>query len=137
MTSSEDMNASRQIDERIAELGDWRGVKLAEIRLLIHEVDPDVVEDWKWRGTPVWSHDGMYVNANALKDKVKLTFHHGAQLVDPGKLFNNGFGGNKWRAIDIYQRDEIDGDALKVLLREAIDYNANHSVPKSRGSRSR
>ncbi len=137
MTSSEDMNASRQIDERIAELGDWRGERLAEIRRLIHEVDPDVVEDWKWRGTPVWSHDGMYVNANALKDKVKLTFHHGAQLVDPGKLFNNGLGGNKWRAIDIFQGDEIDGDTLKVLLREAIDYNTSHSVPKSRGSRSR
>ncbi len=137
MTSSEDMNASRQIDERIAELGDWRGERLAEIRRLIHEVDPDVVEDWKWRGTPVWSHDGMYVNANALKDKVKLTFHHGPQLVDPGKLFNNGLGGNKWRAIDIFQGDEIDGDTLKVLLREAIDYNTSHSVPKSRGSRSR
>ena len=88
--SSDDSSVSERIEERIVELGDWRGERLAEIRRLIHEVDPDVVEDWKWRGTPVWSHEGMYANANAFKDKVKLTFFHGAELPDPNSLFNAG-----------------------------------------------
>ena len=108
---------------------------MAEIRRIIHEVDPDVVEDWKWRGTPVWSHEGMYANANAFKDKVKLTFFHGAQLSDPDNVFNAGFGGNKFRALDIRKGDEIDETALKGLLREAVSYNVRHSVPKSKGSR--
>ena len=133
--SSDHMSASERIDKRIADLGDWRGERLAEIRRLIHEVDPDVIEDWKWMGTPVWSHDGMYALANAHRDKVKLTFHHGAQLSDPRKLFNNGLTGNKWRAIDIYEGDKIDKIALKALLREAIAYNKTHKVPKSKGSR--
>ena len=128
--------ASKRIDELIGLVGDWRGEWLAEIRRLIHEVDPEVVEDWKWMGTPVWSHDGMYALANAHKDKVKLTFHHGAQLSDPKKLFNNGLTGSKWRAIDIYEGDKIDLAALKALLREAIAYNRTHKVPKSKGSRS-
>ena len=98
---SDHFSASRKIEEMIASLGDWRGEWLAEIRRLIHEVDPEVVEDWKWRGTPVWSNEGMYANANAFKEKVKLTFFHGAQLSDPNNLFNAGLGGNKWRAIDI------------------------------------
>ncbi len=133
--SSGQMSASGLIDKKIAGLGDWRGERMAEIRRLIHEVDPAVVEDWKWMGTPVWSHDGMYVNANALKEKVKITFHHGAQLRDAKKLFNNGLGGNKWRAIDIYEGDKIDKAAFKALLREAVAYNTKHSVPKSKGSR--
>jgi hypothetical protein len=133
--SSDDTGASKRIDELIAFVGDWRGEWLAEIRRLIHEVDPDVVEDWKWMGTPVWSHDGMYALANAHRDKVKLTFHHGAQLSDPKKLFNNGLTGNKWRAIDIFEGDKIDKTALKALLREAIAYNKTHKVPKSKGSR--
>jgi hypothetical protein len=128
-------SAAQRIEKRIASLGDWRGDRLAEIRKLIHEVDPEVVEDWKWMGTPVWSHDGMYALANAHKDKVKLTFHHGAQLRDPGKLFNAGLSGNKWRAIDFREGDKIDKTALKALLREAVAYNTTHSVPKSRGSR--
>jgi hypothetical protein len=128
-------SASKRIDERIAELGDWRGERLAEIRQLIREVDPEVVEDWKWMGTPVWSHEGMYALANAHKDKVKLTFHHGAQLPDPKKLFNAGLGGNKWRAIDIGEGEKVDKTALKALLRAAVAYNRKHSVPKSRGSR--
>ena len=128
------MSASKRIDERIAELGDWRGERLAEIRSLIHEIDPEVVEEWKWMGTPVWSHDGMYALANAHKDKVKLTFHHGARLPDPKKLFNAGLGGSKWRAIDFREGDRIDTPALKALLREAVAYNTTHSVPKSRGS---
>ena len=127
--------ASERVDRMIADLGDWRGERLAEIRALVHEVDPEVVEEWKWMGTPVWSHDGMYALADAHKDKVKLTFHHGAQLRDPGKLFNAGLGGNKWRAIDFRERDQIDRSALKALLREAVAYNATHSVPKSKGSR--
>jgi hypothetical protein len=127
--------ASRRIDKAIADLGDWRGKLLAEIRKLIHEADPEVVEDWKWMGTPVWSHEGMYVLANAHKGKVKLTFFHGAALPDPGRLFNAGLGGSKWRAIDFRPGDRIDKRALKALLREAVAYNTRHSVPKSRGSR--
>ena len=126
--------ASKRIDQAIAELKDWRGEKLAEIRKLIHEVDPGVTEDWKWMGTPVWSHEGMYALANAHKGKVKLTFHHGARLSDPNKLFNAGLSGNQWRAIDFFENDRIDRAALKDLLRAAIDYNSTHSVPKSRGS---
>ncbi len=128
-------SASRRIDQHIADLGDWRGQRLAEIRRIIHDVDPDVVEEWKWMGTPVWSHEGMYALANAHKDKVKLTFHHGAQLPDPKKLFNAGLAGNKWRAIDMRDGDTIDEAGLRALLRAAIAYNGRHAVPKSRGSR--
>jgi hypothetical protein len=131
---SDPLRASRRIDQMIADLGDWRGERLAEIRALIHEADPEVVEEWKWMGTPVWSHEGMYANANAFKDKVKLTFHHGAGLPDPRQLFNAGLGGNKWRAIDLREGDSIDKTALKALLREAVAYNTRHSVPRSKGS---
>ncbi len=133
--SSGPMSASRRIDQRIADLGDWRGERLAKIRKLIHEVDPEVVEEWKWMGTPVWSHEGMYALANAHKDKVKLTFFHGAELPDPKKLFNAGLAGNKWRAVDLREGDKIHKTALKALLREAVAYNTKHSVPKSKGSR--
>jgi hypothetical protein len=134
-TSSDHMSASKLLEKKIADLGDWRGDRLAEIRALIHEVDPDVVEEWKWMGSPVWSHEGMYALANAHKDKVKLTFHHGAQLADPRKLFNAGLEGSKWRAIDFREGDKIDKTALKALFREAVAYNSTHSVPKSKGSR--
>ncbi|RNF86574.1 DUF1801 domain-containing protein [Lysobacter psychrotolerans] len=130
------MSASERIDRKIASLGDWRGERLAQIRALIHEVDPEVVEEWKWMGTPVWSNGGMYVLANAHKDKVKLTFFHGAQLADPKKFFNAGLDGGKWRATDLREGDKIDTAVLKALLREAIAYNTTHAVPKSRGSRS-
>jgi hypothetical protein len=133
--SSDHRGASERIDRRIADLGDWRGERLAEIRKLIHEVDPEVVEEWKWMGSPVWSHEGMYALANAHKDKVKLTFFHGAELPDPKKLFNAGRGGNTWRAIDFREGDKIDETALEALLREAVAYNTKHSVPKSKGSR--
>lgn len=133
--SSGQSSASKRIDERIASVKDWRGDRLAEIRKLIHEVDPDVVEEWKWMGTPVWSHDGMYALANPHKDKVKLQFFHGAQLPDPKGLFNAGLEGNKWRAIDFREGDKIDRAALKALLRAAVNYNTTHAVPKSRGSR--
>ena len=112
--------AAARIDRMIASLEDWRGDCLAGIRKLIHEVDPQVVEEWKWMGTPVWSHQGMYVLANAHKDKVKLTFFHGAKLQDPGGLFNAGLGGGKWRAIDIREGERIDRTKLEALLRDAI-----------------
>ena len=133
--SADATSVSRHIEKRIAELGDWRGERLAEVRKLIHQVDPEVIEDWKWMGTPVWSHDGMYVLANAHKDKVKITFFHGAKLSDPKKLFNAGLGGNKWRAIDLREKDKLDTPAFKALLREAVAYNTKHPVPKSKGSR--
>lgn len=124
----------KRIDEYIAGCADWRGGLLADIRRMIHEVDPDIIEDWKWMGTPCWSHDGMVAIANAHKDKVKITFHHGAQLKDPNQLFNNGLGG-KWRAIDLKEGDKLDPAGFKALLREAIAYNTSHAVPKSKGSR--
>ena len=119
----------------IANLGDWRGEWLAEFAGSSTRWTPEVVQDWKWRETTVWSHEGMYANANVFKAKVKLTFFHGAQLSDPDNLFNAGLGGNKWRAIDIGEGDKIDEEALKSPLREAVEYNAGHSVPKSLGSR--
>src|SRR4029453_19229469 len=125
-------SASERIAKRIVDLGDWRGERLAEIRKLIREVDPEVVEEWKWMGTPVWSHEGMYALANAHKGKVKLTFFHGAQLPDPKQLFNAGLG-SKWRAMDIFEGDKIDKTALKALLRAAVAYNTTHAVPKSKG----
>ena len=134
-TSSAHLSASERINKKIADLGDWRGERLAEIRTLIHEVDPEVVEEWKWMGTPVWSHQGMYALANAHKGKVKLTFFHGAELPDPKELFNAGLEGNTWRAIDVREGDKIDETALRALLREAVAYNTRHSVPKSKGSR--
>ena len=123
---SDGVGASKRIDRRIADLGDWRGEKLAEIRKLIHEVDPEVVEEWKWMGTPVWSHEGMYAVANAHKDRVKLTFSHGAKLPDPKKLFNASFDGKKWRALDLREGDKIDEIALKALVREAVACNCKH-----------
>lgn len=129
------MTAAKRIDQLIAKVGDWRGERLADIRALIHQVDPKVIEEWKWMGTPVWSHDGMYVLANAHKDKVKLQFFHGAKLADPKKLFNAGLGGNTWRAIDFFEGDKVNKTALKALLRDAIAYNTKHSVATSKGSR--
>jgi hypothetical protein len=129
------MGAEQKIDQMIAKVKDWRGERLAELRALIHQVDPQVVEEWKWMGTPVWSNNGMYVLANPHKGKVKLQFFHGAQLPDPKKLFNAGLEGGKWRAIDFFEGDKIDKPALKALLREAIKYNKTHAVAKSKGSR--
>ena len=130
--SSAHMSASEHIDKRIADLGDWRGERLAEIRTLIHEVDPEVVEEWKWMGSPVWSHEGMYALANAHKDKVKLTFHHGAQLPDPRKLFNAGLDGNKWRAIDFREGDTIDKTALDCVAARAVAMNNAHALGNHR-----
>ena len=127
--------AARRIDNYVAEFDDWRGERLAELRRIIHEVNPDGVEDWKWMGTPVWSHHGMYAHGNIFKAKVKLTFHHGAQLPDPESLFNASLTANMSRAIDFFERDKIDVSALKTLLRAAMEYNETHEVPHSKGSR--
>jgi hypothetical protein len=117
------MNPSERIDELIAGLTDWRGKMFASIRKTILEADREIIEEWKWMGSPVWSHDGMIAVANAHKDKVKLTFSNGASLRDSDKLFNAGLEGNKWRAIDFFKGDKINERALKNLVRAAVDYN--------------
>ena len=120
---SDPSNASRKIDEKIAGLGDWRGERLSEIRRIIHEVEPGVVEEWKWMGSPTWSHGGIFAVANAHKDKVKLTFAHGTALPDPMRLFNATLDGNTWRAIDLRGGDRIDDAALRALVRKAVAFN--------------
>ena len=117
------MNASEHIDDLIANLVDWRGPTFTNIRKIIHDADPAIVEEWKWMGTPVWSHGGIVCIANAFKDKVKLTFFQGASLADPDKFFNNGLEGKQWRTIDIYKDDKINESSLKILIRSAVDYN--------------
>jgi hypothetical protein len=117
------MNPSQRIDQLIADLTDWRGKTLAGIRKSILEADQEIIEEWKWMGSPVWSRDGMIAVGNAHKDKVKLTFSNGASLPDPDKLFNAGLEGNKWRAIDFFEGDEINKRALKNLIRAAVAYN--------------
>ena len=117
------MNPSERIDQLIAKLTDWRGRTLAGIRKTILEADREIIEEWKWMGSPVWSRDGMIAVGNAHKDKVKLTFSHGASLPDPDKLFNAGLGGNAWRAIDFFEGDTINERALKNLVRAAVEYN--------------
>ena len=125
------MNPSDRIDQLIAELPDWRSKTLAGIRKNILEADRGIVEEWKWMGSPVWSCDGMIAVGNAHKDKVKLTFAHGARLPDPDKLFNAGLGGSAWRAIDFFEGDAINERALKNLVRAAIDYNQSKSKKKA------
>jgi hypothetical protein len=117
------MNPSERIDLLIESLRDWRGKTLASARKTILEADREIIEEWKWMGSPVWSRDGMIAVGNAHKDKVKLTFSNGASLPDPDKLFNAGLGGNKWRAIDLFDGDKINERALKNLVRAAIEYN--------------
>jgi hypothetical protein len=117
------MNPSERIDQLIAQLTDWRGKTLAGVRKTILEADQGIIEEWKWMGSPVWSRDGMIAVGNAHKDKVKLTFSHGASLPDPDKLFNAGFEGKVWRAIDLFEGDKVNARALKNLVRAAIDYN--------------
>jgi hypothetical protein len=117
------MNPSDRIDQLIAKLTDWRGKTLASIRKSILEADPEIIEEWKWMGSPVWSRDGIIAVATALKDKMKLTFSHGANISDPDKLFNAGLAGNQWRAIDLFEGDKIDERALKNLVRAAVAYN--------------
>ena len=114
---------SELIDQRIAELGDWRGETLARIRALVKEADPDVVEEWKWKGTPVWEHAGIICTGETYKKVVKMTFAKGASLEDPSGLFNSSLEGNTRRAIDVHEGEEIDGEALKALIRAAVDLN--------------
>ena len=120
------MNASEQIDQLIAGLTDWRGKTFARIRKIILEADGEIIEEWKWMGSPVWSRDGMIAVANAHKGKVKLTFAHGAGFADPDKLFNAGLEGNARRAIDFFEGDKINERALKDLVRAAIEFNQTH-----------
>jgi len=117
------MNPSERIDELIADLTDWRGKTLASIRKSILQADREIIEEWKWMGSPVWSRDGIIAVGNAHKDKVKLTFSHGASLPDPDKLFNAGLEGKVWRAIDIFEGDQINERALKNLVRAAVAHN--------------
>ena len=125
------MNPSARIDQLIAELTDWRGKTFAGIRKSILAADREIIEEWKWMGSPVWSRDGMIAVANAHKGKVKLTFAHGARLPDPDKLFNAGLEGNARRAIDFLEGDKINERALKNLVRAAIDYNQTKSKKKT------
>jgi hypothetical protein len=125
------MTPSERIDQLIAELTDWRGKTFASVRKTILEADGEIVEEWKWMGSPVWSRDGMIAVANAHKGKVKLTFAHGASLADPDKLFNAGLDGNMRRAIDFLEGDKVNERALKTLIRAAIEYNQSKSKKKA------
>jgi hypothetical protein len=115
---------SRMIGERIKELGDWRGKMLSQLRTLIRQADPEVVEEWKWRGVPVWSHDGLICTGETYKNVVKMTFAKGAALADPTGLFNSSLDGNTRRAIDFHEGEKIDEEALKTLIRAAVTLNA-------------
>jgi hypothetical protein len=132
-TSVPAASASALIDEKIKELGDWRGKMLAKVRTIIHAADPEIVEEWKWRGTPVFSHSGIVCTGETYKNAVKLTFAKGAALEDPSGLFNSSLDGNVRRAIDIHEDDKVDAAALKDLIRAAVALNLqNKSKPKPR-----
>lgn len=134
---SEDQPASKRIDQRIAELDDWRGETLKRMRKLIHEADPEVVETWKWKGTPVWEHDGILCTGESYKSVVKLTFAKGAALKDPAKLFNSSLDGNVRRAIDIREGETVDAAAFKALIRSAIDLNSAGVEAKTKPKRAK
>jgi hypothetical protein len=121
--SQEGKSASLLIDARIRELGDWRGKMLSRLRALVKEADPEAVEEWKWRGVPVWSHDGMICTGETYKSVVKMTFAKGAHLKDPARLFNSSLDGNTRRAIDFHEGEEINEEALKTLVRAAVTLN--------------
>ena len=128
--ASDAASASSQIDARIAGLTDWRGAALAKVRAIIREADPDVVEEWKWRGVPVWEHDGIICTGETYKAVVKLTFAKGASLDDPAKLFNSSLDGNTRRAIDFHEGDKINEKALKALIRAAVALNKTKGKKK-------
>jgi hypothetical protein len=136
-----DKAAADKITQRIKELGDWRGERLSQVRKLIHDVDPDVVEEWKWMGTPVWSHDGILCTGESYKQVVKLTFAKGAALKDPKKLFNSSLEGNVRRAIDLHEGEKINETAFKQLIQAAIDANtaaiAARAAKKKSGSKAK
>ena len=125
---------STLIDARIKELGDWRGETLAKVRRLIRQADPDVVEEWKWRGVPVWEHDGIICTGETYKEVVKLTFAKGAALEDPAGLFNSGLEGNVRRAIDIREGEEIDEEALKALVSAAVALNLSKKPARKKSA---
>ncbi len=128
--SQDSKSPSRLIDARIRELGDWRGQMLSRLRGLIKEADPDVVEEWKWRGVPVWSHDGLICTGETYKNVVKMTFAKGAALEDPARLFNSSLEGNTRRAIDFHEGEKINEKALKALIRAAVTLNASKQSKK-------
>jgi hypothetical protein len=134
--ASEVQSAAELISNRIAELGDWRGETLGRMRKLIKEADPDVVEEWKWRGTPVWSHDGIICTGESYKNVVKLTFAKGASLKDPAHLFNSSLDGNVRRAIDIHEAETVDESAFKTLIRQAIALNGSRKSKSSKKAKS-
>jgi hypothetical protein len=125
------MNASQRIDQLIEQLTDWRGKTFADLRKAILDADPAIVEEWKYMGSPVWNRDGMIAVANAHKEKVKITFSHGASVPDPDELFNAGLDGKVWRAIDFLEGDKVNKRALKNLVRAAIEYNQSKSKKKA------
>jgi hypothetical protein len=131
-SASQGPSASELISKRIAELGDWRGATLARMRKLIQEADPGVVEEWKWMGTPVWSHDGILCTGESYKKAVKLTFAKGASLEDPARLFNASLDGNVRRAIDIHEGEEVSASAFKALVRQAVALNGSRKSKPSK-----
>lgn len=133
-TKTDGASPSRMIDGRIKELGDWRGEMLGQIRSLIKQADPDVVEEWKWRGVPVWEHDGIICTGETYKAVVKLTFAKGAALDDPAGLFNSSLDGNVRRAIDIREGEKINEKALKALIRAAVELNGSKKKPAKKRS---
>src|SRR3954453_10821876 len=134
--SAEDRSASELISKRIAELGDWRGQTLARMRKLIKEADPEVIEEWKWMGTPVWSHDGIICTGESYKKVVKLTFAKGASLKDPAHLFNSSLDGNVRRAIDIHEGEEVNESAFKALVHQAAALNSSGKSKPSKRAKS-
>jgi hypothetical protein len=135
--ASPSLPASELISQRIADLADWRGEALGRMRKLIQDADPEVVEEWKWMGTPVWSHDGIICTGESYKDKVKLTFAKGASLEDPAGLFNASLDGNMRRAIDIHEGEKVDGPAFKALVREAIAHNTAGKASKKTATKAK
>src|SRR5207248_7353701 len=134
--ASEDQSASELISKKITELGDWRGKTLSRMRTLVKEADPDVVEEWKWMGTPVWSHGGIICTGESYKNVVKLTFLKGASLKDPARLFNSSLDGNTRRAIDIHEGEEVDESAFKALVRQAVALNGSAKSKPSKKAKS-
>jgi len=130
-------SAAQLITKRIAELGDWRGETLGRIRALIKEVEPEILEEWKWRGTPVWSHNGIVCTGETYKAVVKMTFAKGAALDDPSGLFNSSLDGNVRRAIDVHEGEKLDVPALKALIRAAVALNASGKTPAARAKRAK
>jgi hypothetical protein len=128
---------SQLIDARIEELGDWRGKMLSRLRALIQEADPEVVEEWKWRGVPVWSHEGLICTGETYESVVKMTFAKGAALKDPARLFNSSLEGNTRRAIDLHEGEKIDEEALKTLIRAAVALNKSKGTKPSHGMKRR